>query len=231
MGLIFNYVFIGLIVISFIFKFIYFYCYYNLVHAAYNISNSNNELIKQIKLRFTNCYKLNIPIRNTDAYVRKCLDSYSPHGIRYSFYNKISYVLISIFYILLWTAYTKNIFTIDFLTFLGIISFSLYSIFERVFSVNNLKYTFIALSSDFLDNTLKNRIEDKKSNVTLENHNVTSKKQNVTLTNHNVTPKSHITNKDVLINESSNEEVAATSSFSLNPEDTEIFASIIDEFL
>ncbi len=224
MELIFKSAFIGLFFISFTFKFIYFYSYYRLVNAAHDISNSNNELIKQIKLRFTNCYKLNIPIRNTSAYVKKCLDLYSPHGIRYSFYNKMSYVLLSVFYILLWTAYAKNIFNINSLTFLTVFSFSLYCILERIFSVNNLVSTFTTLASDFLDNTLKNRIEDKKSNVTLENHNMAPSRHTVALNKHSA-------NKNEDDNEKFIEEAAATSSLSLNAEDTEIFASILNEFL
>lgn len=62
---------VTLIIGAFLTRIVLYISYGRILKIAYNVSNSNHELLKQIKLRYTNCNTLDIPILNISAFVKK----------------------------------------------------------------------------------------------------------------------------------------------------------------
>ena len=56
--------------------------YRRLTKATENISSSKNTLTRQLKLKFENCYKLNLNVQNVSVFVDKYLQKYKVLGIR-----------------------------------------------------------------------------------------------------------------------------------------------------
>ena len=56
---------------AFLTRLLVYISYERILLMAYNVTSSNSELIKQIKLRYTNCNTLNIPIKNVYSFVNK----------------------------------------------------------------------------------------------------------------------------------------------------------------
>ncbi len=63
--------------------------YRRLTKATENIAASKNALTRQLKLKFENCYKLNLNVQNVPAFVDKYLQSYKVCGIRVHTANRI----------------------------------------------------------------------------------------------------------------------------------------------
>ena len=62
---------IALLIGAFLTRIVLYMSYGRILKIAYNASNTNHELLKQIKLRYTNCNTLDIPIINIGAFVKK----------------------------------------------------------------------------------------------------------------------------------------------------------------
>ncbi len=56
--------------------------YRRLTKATENMASSKNALTRQLKLKFENCYKLNLNVQNVPAFVDKYLQKYKVMGIR-----------------------------------------------------------------------------------------------------------------------------------------------------
>lgn len=80
-GDIIRYVIIGTTVLAVLFKVIESFIYIGLLKQAENIPNSKNKLIKQMKLKYENCYKLNLGVNNVNAFVDKYMHKHKVCGI------------------------------------------------------------------------------------------------------------------------------------------------------
>lgn len=122
--------------------------------------NSNNPLIKQIRLKYENCKKLDISINNVNVFVEKAIENYRFCGFSLNGLNNISkemeYICISLGII------NAIIFRDDFsaVTFgLGIAVLSAFAIklLEQIVDTDNQKRTVIVELVDYLDNTSVHR--------------------------------------------------------------------------
>lgn len=63
--------------------------YRRLMKATDNMSASKNALTRQLKLKFENCYKLNLNVQNVPVFVDKYLQKYKVFGIRVHTANRL----------------------------------------------------------------------------------------------------------------------------------------------
>jgi hypothetical protein len=65
------------------------FIYINLCEESENIPASRNKLIKQMKLKFENCYKLNLGVNNVNAFVDKYMYKHKICGLSMYHFNRI----------------------------------------------------------------------------------------------------------------------------------------------
>lgn len=63
--------------------------YNGLKRSTYNMSSSNNKLLKQIKLKYESYDKLEIPVTNTEAFTKRALYEYRVCGMSLRFFEKL----------------------------------------------------------------------------------------------------------------------------------------------
>lgn len=63
--------------------------YINLMGESENVPASKNKLIKQMKLKFENCFKLNLGVNNVEAFVDKYMYKHKICGISIYNFNRI----------------------------------------------------------------------------------------------------------------------------------------------
>lgn len=80
-------------VFSVIIKVIQTFIYIRLMEESENIPASKNKLIKQMKLKFENCYKLNLGVNNVHIFVDKYMYKHKIGGISVYHLNRIPIVL------------------------------------------------------------------------------------------------------------------------------------------
>lgn len=80
-------------VFSVIIKVIQTFIYIRLMEESENIPASRNKLIKQMKLKFENCYKLNLGVNNVHIFVDKYMYKHKIGGISMYHLNRIPIVL------------------------------------------------------------------------------------------------------------------------------------------
>lgn len=102
-GDIIRYVIIGTTVLAVLFKVIESFIYIGLLKQAENIPNSKNKLIKQMKLKYENCYKLNLGVNNVNAFVDKYMHKHRVCGISMHSFVRLP-IMIMLFNIILGTA-------------------------------------------------------------------------------------------------------------------------------
>lgn len=206
MGTIFKWCLCGIFFIALIFKLAEYIKLRRLVVAGMNMSATDNELAKQLKRRFTDCFTLNKPINNTLAYVEKSVDT--------SALNKLSLFMLSIFYLSLFAGMKKNFLSLETLLIYGFFGAILYYTAVLFFDTKGLRNLFVMSATDYLDNTLKNRLTlnnaDKRRTQSAPSQ----------IKKETITPESHKKPEAV-------SEAAAT----LNNDDSALIASIIDEFI
>lgn len=167
MELIFKYCICGIFLTAISFKAAEYVKFQRLANAGMNMSVTDNELVRQLKRRFTDCITLNKPINNTAAFVEKMTGC--------SRLNQISGLLMCILYLLLFIGTRKNLLAPGSLFNYGFYATLLYYAAGKIFDSNSLKHLFIMSVTDYLDNTLKNRLicnnADKRRNEILQqNH-------------------------------------------------------------
>lgn len=82
----------GIIVITMLgilFKIVQAIIYINLMGESENVPASRNKLIKQMKLKFENCFKLNLGVNNVGAFVDKYMYKHKICGISIYNFNRI----------------------------------------------------------------------------------------------------------------------------------------------
>lgn len=92
-GNIIKYVIIFATVFSIVIKVIQTFIYIKLMEESENIPASKNKLIKQMKLKFENCYKLNLGVNNVNIFVDKYMYKHKIGGISMYQFKRIPVVL------------------------------------------------------------------------------------------------------------------------------------------
>lgn len=62
----------------------------NLIAETEEMENTENNFLKQMKLRYKNCLRIGHEINNTEAFAGKYMDKYKNHGIGITTYEKIA---------------------------------------------------------------------------------------------------------------------------------------------
>lgn len=157
------------LIVGFICEFARWLMMRKLLNAAKSIKESeNHSLIKQMKLGYTNAYKLNYDVNNTGAFIEKYLCRYKMGKISLSFISSIDEkmillcgisCLLAIMQIVISGKSTENII---FVTGFGVLSVFVLKLFASFFSVDEMHRRFMVLMEDYFENVLKNRLSNHK---------------------------------------------------------------------
>lgn len=129
---------------------------------AKNIAVSEHETAKLLRRRFSDCISLGKSIRSTPVYIQKTL--YTVYHINDcgSVLSRISLLCMCVCCLMLWTAFIYGSAPADELLFKGILSFFSYYIVAHLLNVRAAIQDFIIMTSDYLDNTLRSRCSDAR---------------------------------------------------------------------
>lgn len=140
-----------------------------LLQAARSVKeNESHNLIKQMKLGYTNAYKLNYEVNNTDVFIEKYLNRCTVGRFSLSFVGTLDEkimllcgmaCLISIMSAFYLGVSTENII---FASGFGVMSVFVVRLISAVFSVEQIKRQFMVLMVDYFENVLKNRLTNHR---------------------------------------------------------------------
>lgn len=164
---IFTYLMIGMITVGVLSKFVIGIIYDVLIRETENIGSSKNRLLKQMKLKFENCYKLNLGVSNTGVFVDKYMYKYRICGISLSQLDTFSDLVMIVIVILNLIAFvyslSGNYGMKDYLWY-GIItavSWLLFQFIDKAIDVDG-KQTVVRVNiRDYLENSLSNRLANE----------------------------------------------------------------------
>ena len=130
------------------------------IYGSMTRENSSNSLIKQIRLKYDNCRKLDISINNVDVFVEKALDNYRFCGFSLNGLNSISkemeYICISLG-IINALAFRDDFSAVIFGLGIAALSSIAIKILEQIVDSDNQKRAVIVELVDYLDNTTVHR--------------------------------------------------------------------------
>lgn len=141
--------------------------YNHLIHASDKMGNSDNKLMKLIKLKFETCYQLQIGVHNVETFVDKYVYRYRVMGILLTTWENLS-VQILVLSMLYGTAIvvssivagvSQDVLFIHFFTAIAVCA-----VLVLMDSINNLSVKRRRLQIniiDYLDNYLKVRLENE----------------------------------------------------------------------
>lgn len=209
---------------SLLFKLMNYLAFYRLYKASGNMSGSSLDIIKQIKRRFSDCFTLGKPIENTESYIRRILLSSDKYSTATSLRDKISTCFLLIFWGILWLGYVKGALSYENTVLYAVISIIILYTADRIFDTGDMERGFITYATDYLDNTIKCRLQKAGSKNAAVNP-VRSFGTTLEADNSTVIKDFNVQNgkQDTLSDKSSFEMAAA--------DDTELITSIIDEFI
>jgi len=122
--------------------------------------NSNNSLVKQIRLKYDNCRKLNISINNVNVFVEKALENYRFCGFSLNGLNRISkemeYICISLG-IINAILFRDNFSAVIFGLGIAALSSIAIRLLDQIIDSENQKRAVIVELVDYLDNTTVHR--------------------------------------------------------------------------
>lgn len=198
-------------------------------HAALNIQTTQKELLRSIKLRYTNFAKLGIPLLDTESFVSKYFYGNGGPFIAINRLERVS-AIIQCASLLGTTAFYIRDYC-DISRMIAFISASLcFYIFRLTLSSDKQMALAISFTIDYLDNTLKHRVSleplrNAKSDAsTTSNHNVEKVAQTDNI-KAQTTANADITNTPL-----SNEKIIDISRSLIN-ENSEIIEAVLQEFL
>lgn len=153
--------------LSFAFQLLTFMLCTSYKKKAADIHNSNKELFRSIKLRYTNSAKLNIPLMDTSSYVEKYFyGKGGPFHLAYSLDRFSGFLLCTSL------ATTTALYVLNFAnttTLTAFISIAVcFYIFRATLSTERQMKLAISYTTDYLDNTLRHRLTPeplRKTNV------------------------------------------------------------------
>lgn len=161
------YVMTGLCCLGIVVKLIIHIIYKNLIIASDNMANSNNKLMKLVKMKFEACYKLKIGVNNVDIFVDKYIYKYKFCGILlYTWENISGQVLIlclltgavgaglGVFYEFGETEILSTF-------FIGLFTSALLIVFESFLNLPAKRNVIRINMKDYLENMFKVRLEQE----------------------------------------------------------------------
>ena len=146
---------LSLIGASIITRAIIYIAYDKLLKMSYKPLETENELIRQMRLRYTNCNTLSIPIKNTEVFVRKHIISNSCLRGVVPFIDMAGYIMV-LFAVGLMLYVTRKA---DATILSGAIMFLIAD--KMVNKEEKLKLT-VSNITDYLDNTISHRNGEKR---------------------------------------------------------------------
>ena len=126
--------------------------------ACRNIQQAKHALLKQILLRFTNCGRLNIRIRNTSAFVKRYINNYSVAGFHYNTLEKFSVFCIILGLLCTTIGTFRYGETFYHSALIYILLSVIYVLFGHFLDTEALTEQCVSVITDYLDNTLNHRI-------------------------------------------------------------------------
>ncbi len=208
---------------SLLFKLLNYLTFARLYKAGSDMSGSGLEIVKLLKRRFSDCVTLGKPIENTESYIRRILLSSGKYNATGSLKEKTSIGFLLIFWGILWLGYMYGFFSYESTVLCTVISMILVYITDRIFDTCAMESGFITFAADYLDNTLKGRLT-KSCSPRIQSNTVNSYTKASKDTTADTFTKALTPSKKGVSGNKSLPETAAT-------DDTELIASIIDEFI
>ncbi|NLJ96640.1 MAG: hypothetical protein GX321_05760 [Clostridiales bacterium] len=196
-----NYIIYGFVVLcglGFLVRLMINMVYIYLVNESDKLGNTNNRLLKHMKMKFETCYKLNIGVNNVDTFVDKSLTKYKFCGILLSTWENFSgQVLYLSFLIVPISAIFGVIFEIDqkqilYTGAVGIVTGSLLIFVDKTINLSVKKQMIRLNLLDYLENFCKVRLEHQTTQPELleqyrqEYSKVINKKTNRTRPEHEI---------------------------------------------
>ncbi len=138
--------------------------YRRLMKATENMAASKNPLTRQLKLKFENCYKLNLNVQNVPVFVDKYLQKYKVFGIRVHTANRILQTALLLSAAIGVAACTGVIWfemEMKMLVLYGsmaILSVLVMYLMEYILDINDKKEIAVTNLQDYLENVLTNRL-------------------------------------------------------------------------
>lgn len=139
--------------------------YKRLESATNNMNESKNPFTRRIKMKFENCYKLNLDIKNISAFVEKYVRSYKQMGIPISYFRKILQivaVLVGIValggsFLQYAAGYDINVVTKTIVV--GIMGELIILLSELVFDTNSIPDRIVTNLEEYLENVFSKRLQ------------------------------------------------------------------------
>ena len=146
-------------------KLIVWISYKRLVKASNHIASSNHSLTRQLKLKFENCYKLNLGVQKVPVFVDKYLQKYKAMGIRVHTLNRFFVAVILLEALLgvagclggFWQGLSLQQITLY--AALGFISVLFMLFVDSLCDIEDKREMVVTNLQDYLDNVLTNRLQ------------------------------------------------------------------------
>lgn len=183
---------------------------------AADIHNTNKELFRSIKLRYTNSVKLSIPLLDTNSYVEKYF--YGKGGPFHLAYNldRFSGFLLCTSLITTTALYVRNFASTTRLNAFIVVAISFY-IFRAALSTEKQMQLTVSYTTDYLDNTLRHRLSPEPLRTTKVNTEAAADKAAI--------------NEDTYIAEKSASNKFSDMSNSAQEDSSDIIEAVLQEFL
>lgn len=149
-----------MLITAFALQFITYILCTNYKKTAENIHNSTKEIFRSLKLRFTNFTKLNIPLTDTTSFVEKYFyNKGGPFYIAQTLDHFSGYMLCTSL-IIATSLYVNNFYSdTQIITFISIAV--CFFVFRATLCNEKQMHLTISYTTDYLDNTLKHRLNPK----------------------------------------------------------------------
>ena len=192
--------------------------------SATDMHNANKEIFRSMKLRYTNCAKLGIPLEDTRSFVHKCLYGKDGPFRMPLFVDKLSCFIYCVALLSTTALFIRN--QIDMNRMIGVLATSFcFYIFRSAFSVSKQIIFTMEATVDYLDNTLKHRLMPNRSNV--ETTVSTNTQPNIAIGDMPMKSDNNIKEPEV----TATTPTVASIKFNINPQESDIIESVLQEFL
>ena len=139
--------------------------YQRLLKASLDIGNSNNKLLKLMRLRFETCYQIKLGVNNVDSFVDKYINRHKFCGIWLRTLEKICGKMIALCMMItivgsFWAYYFRFGQTIFLHTLgVGIVVLTILTSTQILFDTNKKKQILCCNIKEYLENYLKAKLE------------------------------------------------------------------------
>lgn len=148
--------------------------YKRLEKATANMNNSKNAFTRRIKLKFENCYKLNLDIKNIAAFVEKYVRGYRQSGIPLVYFEKtLQVVAVLIGIVAISGAFLQYINGFEMravseVIMTGILGELIVLLFEIVFDTKSLPDRISVNLEEYLENVFSRRLQLEYDDVNVK---------------------------------------------------------------